>query len=87
MATLVRMSAEEKFAANLKKVQEARTEIDLAQQNRMEQIAKLRALRLAKEAKDREIETLIKANKKIKKPAKSRAKTASKSKTAAKTGK
>ena len=87
MATFVKMSAEEKFAANLKKVQQARTEIDLAQKNRMEHIAKLRALRLAKEAKDREIEILVKANKKIKKPTRARAKPASSPQTAAGTSK
>ncbi len=87
MSTHARMNAEEKFAANLKKVEQARTETDLVQKNKMDHIAKLRAQRLAKEATDREIEILVKANKKIKKTTKSRAKPASSPQTAAKTSK
>ena len=87
MSTHARTSAEKKFTANLKKVQLAKTETDLAQKSRMEHIAKLRALRLAKEATDRDIEIRNKANKKTRKPARARSKPESSPQTAAKASK
>ena len=46
----VRSKAEEKFAATQKKDQLARTEKEEEQQERAEKVARLKALRLAKEA-------------------------------------
>ncbi len=46
--------AEEKFAATQKKVEQALKEKETAWQQRMEHTARLRALRLAKEAADKE---------------------------------
>jgi hypothetical protein len=46
--------AEEQFAAVRRQAQRAQTEHEVALQERAEHIAKLRALRLAKEATDRE---------------------------------
>lgn len=64
-----KMSAEEKFAAALNEAEVARTERDLAQEERMANIAKLRSLRLTKEAADKVIEDQIKAEKAKKKSA------------------
>ena len=46
--------AEEKFAAAQKKDKRVLTEKEIARQERAEQVARLRALRLAKEATDKE---------------------------------
>ena len=52
MLKSAKLSAEEKFAALQKQEIQARTEKDIAQQAKVEHRAKLRALRLAKEAAD-----------------------------------
>jgi uncharacterized protein YifE (UPF0438 family) len=54
MMMTMKSSAEEKFAATQKKEKQALTEREKAWQQRMEHTAKLRALRLAKEAADKE---------------------------------
>ena len=54
MMMTVKSSAEEKFAATQKKEKQALTEREKAWQQRMEHTARLRALRLAKEAADKE---------------------------------
>ncbi len=46
--------AEEKFAATQKKDEQALKEKEKARQDRAEQVSRLRALRLAKEAADKE---------------------------------
>ncbi len=50
----VRSRAEEQFAATQKKDKQARKEKEKARQERAEHVASLRALRLAKEAVDKE---------------------------------
>jgi hypothetical protein len=87
MPTHAKMSAEKKFTANLKKVDQARTEMDLAQKKRLEQTKKLRALRLEKEVRDNENEIEGNAKKKIGKSATSRTKAALSSQIATRTGK
>ena len=52
MKKLVKSRAEEQFAATQKKDKQARNERDKASQKRMEHVASLQALRLAKEADD-----------------------------------
>ncbi len=54
MLKSVKSRAEEKFAATQKKDKQALTEREKSWQQRMEHTAKLRALRLAKEAADKE---------------------------------
>ncbi len=54
MSKLAKSRAEEKFAATQKKDKQALTEKENAWQQRLELTAKLRALRLAKEAADKE---------------------------------
>ena len=54
MMMTMKSSAEEKFAATQKKEKQALTEREKAWQQRMEHTARLRALRLAKEAADKE---------------------------------
>ena len=54
MMMTMKSRAEEKFAATQKKDKQALTEREKAWQQRMEHTAKLRALRLAKEAADKE---------------------------------
>ena len=54
MMMTMKSSAEEKFAATQKKEKQALTEREKAWQQKMEHTAKLRALRLAKEAADKE---------------------------------
>jgi hypothetical protein len=49
-----RARAEEQFAAIQRQAKRAQTEHEIAQQERAEHIARLRALRLAKEAADRD---------------------------------
>ncbi|MCZ6482281.1 MAG: hypothetical protein O6757_03420 [Alphaproteobacteria bacterium] len=50
----VRSRAEERFAATQKKDKQALKEKEKARQERAEHVARLRALRLAKEAADKE---------------------------------
>ncbi len=74
MQMAVRSRAEEQFAATQKKAKQALKEKDKEQRERAEHIAKLRALRLAKEAADKEAadkEAAEKAAAKKKKPSKS----------------
>ncbi len=52
MLMSVKSRAEEKFAATQKKVEQAQKEKETAWQQRMEHTARLRALRLGKEAAD-----------------------------------
>ncbi len=54
MLKSVKSRAEEKFAATQKKDEQALKEKENAWQQRMEHTARLRALRLAKEAADKE---------------------------------
>ena len=54
MLKSVRSRAEEQFAASQKKVKLVQKEKDKAGQERAEKVASLRALRLAKEASDKE---------------------------------
>ncbi len=54
MLKSVKSRAEEQFAATQKKDKQALTEKEKARQERAEHVAKLRALRLAKEAADKE---------------------------------
>lgn len=54
MLRSVRSRAEEQFAASQKKVKLVQKEKDKAGQERVEKVARLRALRLAKEASDKE---------------------------------
>ncbi len=56
MLMSVKSRAEEKFAATQKKVEQALKEKENAWQQRMEHTARLRALRLAKEAADKKKE-------------------------------
>jgi uncharacterized protein YifE (UPF0438 family) len=56
MLNIMKSRAEEKFAATQKKDKQALTEREKAWQQRMEHTARLRALRLAKEAADKEKE-------------------------------
>ena len=53
MKDLVKPRAEEQFAATQKKDKQARNERDKASQKRVEHVASLKALRLAKEADDK----------------------------------
>ncbi len=55
--------AEEKFAATQKKAEEALQESELIRKARTEQMAKLRALRLAKEAEDKKAAETLAAEK------------------------
>lgn len=59
----VKMTAEEQFAASQKKATKARAEKELVQEEEAQHIAKLRALRLAKEAADKKVATLAAAEK------------------------
>ncbi len=71
MVRLKKSMAEEKFAATQKKNNQARKEKDKASQERAEHVANLKALRLAKNAADKEAaeqETAEKAAAKNKKP-------------------
>jgi uncharacterized protein YifE (UPF0438 family) len=54
MMMTMKSRAEEKFSATQKKDKQALTEREKAWQQKMEHTAKLRALRLAKEAADKE---------------------------------
>ena len=54
MRISVKSRAEEQFATTQKKAKQALTESEKARQERTDHIAKLKALRLAKEAADRE---------------------------------
>ncbi len=54
MLKSVKSKAEERFAATQKKVKPALNEKEKALQERAEHVARLRALRLAKEAADKE---------------------------------
>ena len=54
MSKLSRSKAEEQFAATQKKAKQVQKEKERAWQERTEHMAKLRALRLAKEAADKE---------------------------------
>ena len=54
MLKSVKSRAEEQFAASQKKVKMVQKEKDKAGQERVEKVARLRALRLAKEASDKE---------------------------------
>ncbi len=54
MMMTMKSRAEEKFSATQKKDKQAMTEREKAWQQRMEHTARLRALRLAKEAADKE---------------------------------
>ncbi len=54
MVISVKSKAEELFAATQKKAKQALNEKEKARQERAEHVAKLRALRLAKEAADKE---------------------------------
>ncbi len=54
MLKSVRSRAEEQFAASQKKLKLVQKEKDQAGQERAEKVARLRALRLAKEASDKE---------------------------------
>ncbi len=54
MLKSVRSRAEEQFAASQKKLKLVKKEKDKAGQERAEKVARLRALRLAKEASDNE---------------------------------
>jgi uncharacterized protein YifE (UPF0438 family) len=54
MMMTMKSRAEEKFSATQKKDKQALTEREKAWQQRMEHTARLRALRLAKEAADKE---------------------------------
>ncbi len=54
MLKSVKSRAEEQFAATQKKDKQVLKEKEKARQERAEQVAKLRALRLAKEAADKE---------------------------------
>ncbi len=54
MLKSVRSRAEEQFAASQKKLKLVQEEKDQAGQERAEKVARLRALRLAKEASDNE---------------------------------
>ena len=70
MQKTLKITAEEKFAAIQKKDRQIRTEKEKAQQERMEHMARLRGLRLAKEAADLKAEekaTAAKARAKKKK--------------------
>ncbi len=59
MQKLVKTKAEEKFALTQKKASQTLNEKEKKQQERRELTAKLRALRLAKEEKDKETATLV----------------------------
>ncbi len=63
MSKLIRSKAEEKYAALQKKDAQALTEREKARQKDAEHVAKLRALRLAKEAADREAAAQAEAEK------------------------
>ncbi len=71
MFKIKKSKAEEQFANTQKKAENAQNEKDKKQQERMDHMANLKALRLAKEAVDKEIadkEALEKAAAKVKKP-------------------
>ena len=57
MLMSVRSKAEERFAATQKKVKPALNEKETARQERAEHVARLRALRLAKDAADKKAKT------------------------------
>ena len=63
MQMSVKTRAEEQFAATQKKVRLALKEKEIEQRERAEHIAKLRALRLAKEAADKEAAEKAEADK------------------------
>lgn len=66
--------AEEKFAAIQKKDQQALSDREQARQKEAEHVAKLRGLRLAKEAADREAAEAAAAAEPVKKPARKKKK-------------
>ena len=55
MLKSVKSRAEEQFAASQKKIKQVQKEKDKEGQERAEKVARLRALRLAKEASDKEV--------------------------------
>ena len=63
MLKSVRSRAEEQFAASQKKLKLVQKEKDEAGQDRAEKVARLRALRLAKETSDKEAADKIDAEK------------------------
>jgi hypothetical protein len=63
MAKSVKSKAEEQFAATQKKAKLALKEKEKANQELVERVAKLRGLRLAKEAADKEAADLVAAEK------------------------
>lgn len=63
MQISAKSTAEEKFAATQKKAQQALDESEIIRQERTEQMAKLRALRLAKEAADEQAAEQLAAEK------------------------
>ncbi len=63
MLKSVRSRAEEQFAASQKKLKLVQKEKDKAGQDRAEKVARLRALRLAKETSDKEAADKIDAEK------------------------
>ncbi len=63
MQISVKSRAEEQFTATQKKAKQALTDSENARQERADHIAKLKALRLAKEAADREVEQTADAEK------------------------
>lgn len=63
MAKSVKSKAEEQFAATQKKAKLALKEKEKAQQELVERVAKLRGLRLAKEAADKEAADIVAAEK------------------------
>lgn len=68
MLMSARPTAEERFIATQKKVEKALTEAQKVQQERADQTARLRKLRLAKEAADLEAAAQQTAAKNTKKP-------------------
>ncbi len=71
MMKTTRTKAEEKFAASQKNFQQAMNEREKAKKAKAEQVVKLKALRLAKEAEDKKAEeeaAAVKAAAKRKKP-------------------
>ena len=70
MQKTVRSKAEEKYAATLKKEQQALADREKARQVEAEHVAKLRGLRLAKQAADKEAAEQAEAAKAATKPKK-----------------
>jgi hypothetical protein len=70
MQKTVRSKAEEKYAATLKKEQQALADREKARQAEAEHVAKLRGLRLAKQAADKEAAEQAEAAKAATKPKK-----------------